>query len=182
MDVSRWWIAILTTFDRNHDRKCGKSLKASCIRHLSHRDRRWMDNYISTFWGDWGKTSGANVQTNGATTPGPCIMTTLRLTRRSFCGSFWLLRIRRSSPTLPTHRTSPHVIFSYSRTWNWNSRGVVLTALKRSRPNRRTWRRRWREMTSSSASDHRNPAGIAISMPNGTTSKGMGANRNFGKW
>ena len=38
-------------------------------------------------------------------------MTTLRLTRRSLCGSFWLLRIRQSSPILPTHRTSSPVIF-----------------------------------------------------------------------
>jgi len=36
-------------------------------------------------------------------------------------------------------------------------------------------------MTSRSASDHENPAGIAVSMPKGTTSKRMGANRNFGK-
>ena len=80
----------------------------------------------------------------------PCIMTTLRLTRRSLCGSFWLLRVRRSSPTLLNHRTSPPVIFfSYSRRWNWNSEVVVLTALKRYRPNRMTWWRRWREMTSS---------------------------------
>jgi hypothetical protein len=37
-----------------------------------------------------------------------------------------------------------------------------LTTLKRSRPNRGTWWRRWREMTSSSVCDHRNPAGIAV--------------------
>jgi hypothetical protein len=37
-------------------------------------------------------------------------------------------------------------------------------------------------MTSSSASDHGNPAGIAALMQKGTTSKGMEANTNFGKW
>jgi hypothetical protein len=37
-------------------------------------------------------------------------------------------------------------------------------------------------MTSSSASDHGNPAGIAALMQNGTTSKGMEANKNFAKW
>jgi len=37
-------------------------------------------------------------------------------------------------------------------------------------------------MTSSGASDHGNPAGIAVSMQKGTTLKGMEANRNFGKW
>jgi hypothetical protein len=28
---------------------------------LFHHDRQWMENSIATFWGDWGKTSGANV-------------------------------------------------------------------------------------------------------------------------
>jgi hypothetical protein len=37
-------------------------------------------------------------------------------------------------------------------------------------------------MTSSNASDHGNPAGIAALMQKGTTSKGMEANKNFGKW
>jgi len=37
-------------------------------------------------------------------------------------------------------------------------------------------------MTSRSAFDHGNPFGISVSMPKGTTSKGLGANRNFGKW
>jgi len=37
-------------------------------------------------------------------------------------------------------------------------------------------------MTYRSASDHGNPAGITVSMPKGNTSKGMGANRNFGRW
>jgi hypothetical protein len=37
-------------------------------------------------------------------------------------------------------------------------------------------------MTSSSASDHGNPAGIAALMQNETTSKGMEANKNFAKW
>jgi hypothetical protein len=37
-------------------------------------------------------------------------------------------------------------------------------------------------MTSSSASDHGNPAGIAALMQKGTTSKGMEANKNFAKW
>jgi hypothetical protein len=57
-----------------------------------------------------------------------------------------------------------------------------LAALKRFRPYRRTWWRCCSEMTSRSASDYGNLAGIAVSMPKGTTSKGMGANRNFGKW
>jgi hypothetical protein len=37
-------------------------------------------------------------------------------------------------------------------------------------------------MTSSSASYHGNPAGVAASMQKGITLKGMGANRIFGMW
>ena len=61
-------------------------------------------------------------------------------------------------------------------------KGLLMTALKRSRPYCRMWWRCWRHMTSRSASDHGNPAGIAVSMPKGTTLKGIGAHRNFGKW
>jgi hypothetical protein len=38
------------------------------------------------------------------------------------------------------------------------------------------------KMTSSSASDHGNPAGIPVSVQKGTTSKGMETNINFGTW
>jgi hypothetical protein len=93
-----------------------------CIRNLFHQARWWMENSFATFWGDWEKTFGANVQTSGATTPGPCIMTVLRLMHRSWCSSFWLLRRWQSFPTLPTHQTSSPVIFSYSQRWNWSSR------------------------------------------------------------
>jgi hypothetical protein len=37
-------------------------------------------------------------------------------------------------------------------------------------------------MTSSSASDHGNPTGIAVLMQKGNTSKEMEANKNFDKW
>ena len=60
--------------------------------------------------------------------------------------------------------------------------GDILTALKRSRPYRSSWWRSWHEVTSRSTSDHGNPAGIDVATPNGTTSVGMGAYRNFGKW
>jgi len=61
-------------------------------------------------------------------------------------------------------------------------KGDVLTALKRSRPYRRTWWRRWCNMTSRSASNRGSPAGIDVTMRKGTISKGMGLNRNFDKW
>jgi hypothetical protein len=134
------------------------------------------------FWGKWGKKSSTNIQTSGTAAPRSCIMITLWLTHHSLCGSFWLLRRRHSSPTLPTHWTSPPVIFSYFQWWNRSSRGDVLTALKRFRMNCRTWQRSWHEMTSSSAFDHGNPAAITVSMQKGTTWKGMEANRNFSKW
>ena len=161
---------------------CFLTLKASFIKNLFHQDRQWMKNSIVIFWGDWGKTSGTNFQTSGTTTPGPCIMRIFWLTHHSLCSSFWLPWTRQSSSTLPTHRTSPHVIFVYSWRWNWSSSGNVLTALKRSRLSHRTWWRHWHEMTSSSASNHGNPTGIALSMQKGTTAKGMEVNRNFNKW
>jgi hypothetical protein len=80
----------------------------------------------------------------------------------------------------PSLLTRPRpVIFSYSRKWNWSSKGDVLWALKRSRPNR--WRC-WLKMTSSSAIDHGNPTGIAGLTQNGTASKEMEANKHFDKW
>ena len=87
------------------------TMKASWIRNLFHQDRRWRENYIAKLWSDWGKTSGSNFQTSATRTSGSCIMTTLRLTRRSLCSSFGLLRIRWSSNILPTHRNSPSCNF-----------------------------------------------------------------------
>ena len=147
MDVSRWWRALWTTFGRNHDRQCGKSLtlKASCLRNLFHRGRRWIEKYIAKFWGEWSR----NIQhklpekwhnswaLNHDNAPAHA-----SLVLQQFLDS------TNMTAALPTHRTSPPVMVSYSRRWNWSSRGDVLTALKRSRPNRRTWWRRWRKMTS----------------------------------
>jgi hypothetical protein len=76
----------------------------------------------------------------------------------------------------------PSVIFSYSQRRNLSSRGNIMTALNRSRPNRRTWWRSWCKMTCRSASYHGNPSAIAVSVQKRNTSKGMGTNRNFGKW
>jgi len=156
MSNQRWLVFFLT-------------LKALCIRNLFHQDKWWMVNSIVPFWGGWGKTSSVNVQTSH-TTPGPCIMAMIQLPQT-----------QQSSPTLPTHRTSPPVIFSSCQRWNWSLRVNVLTALKRSRLNHRMWWRHWSEMTSNSASDHGNPTAITVSMQKGTTSKGMEANTNFGK-
>jgi len=114
MRVSRWWRAFLTTFDLNHNQKRGKSLilKALCIRNLFHQDRRRRENSIVTFWGEWGKTSSANAQTIGATTPGSWIVTMLRLTHRLLCSSFSLLRIQQSSPP-PSLLTGHHPLWFF---------------------------------------------------------------------
>ena len=127
-------------------------------------------------------TSSANIQTSGATTPGPSIMTMLWLTRHSLCSSFWRLRIQQSSPILPTHRTSPPCDFFLFPKMKLKLKRWLLTALKRSRLYRRMWWRRWHEVTYRSASDHGNPAGITFICAKGDYLKGMGANRNFGKW
>ena len=108
-------------------------------------------------------------------------VTTLQLMCRSLCSSFRLQWTRQSSSTLPAHWTLPPVIFPYSPRWDFISGDDVLTALKRSGLYRRMWGR-WHEMTFRSASDHGNPTGIDVSMPNGTISKGMGMNRNFINW
>jgi len=82
---------MVKTFDRN----CGQSamLRASCIRNLFHQDRWWMENSVATSWGNWGTTSGTNVQTSGAKTPGSRIMKTLWHMHCLLCSSFWLLWI-----------------------------------------------------------------------------------------
>ena len=126
------------------------TLKASCIRNLFHQDRLCKENSIATFWGDWGKTSSANIQTSGETTTGPCIITTLAHTSlivRQFLASKNVTVI-----THPPYSDLTPCDFSHSRRWNWSSRGDVLTALKRSRPKSRAWSRRWHEMTSNRAS------------------------------
>jgi hypothetical protein len=63
------------------------------------------------------------------------------------------------------------VNFSYSPRWSWGRTATFLQHSKRSKSNRRTWWRRWSEMSSSSASVHGNPDGIAVSMQKGSTSK-----------
>ena len=156
------------------------TMKALYIRNLFHQDRRWMENSIVTFWGEWGKTSSANIQKSGAT-PGPCIMTTLWLTHRFLCSSFWasMTTVIPHPPYLPDLTPCDYFL---SWRWNWNSWSGILTAVKRSRMNCRTWWRHWCKMTSSSASDRGNPTGIAVSMQKGTTLKGMEANIIFSLW
>ena len=94
----------------------------------------------------------------------------------------WQLLASTNTTVTPPFLLTGPVIFSYSPRWNWRSNFEQLTMLKISSPNRRTWWRRWNEMSSSSATDHRNTAGNAVSVQKGTTSKGMEANRNFVQW
>lgn len=113
---------------------CFLTAKASSIRNLIHQDRQWLENSIATSWGNWGKISGANVQTNGTTFPEHCIITMPQLTCPSSSSSFWLLW-QQSSPTLPAHPSSPPAHFYCSQRWNRRSGGDTLTALKRPRLN-----------------------------------------------
>jgi hypothetical protein len=119
------------------------------------------------------------VQISGATSSGPCIMTMMWLMHHMLCGSYWLLQTRPSSPTLPTHTTSPLWFFSWSRRLNLSSRGDIMAAMKIPRTNHGMWWRHCREITFRSASDHGNPAGIAVSKQKGITLKGMEVNRNL---
>lgn len=64
------------------------TLKASSIRNLIHQNRRRLKNSIATVWGNWGKISGTNIQTSGATIPRHGIITMLWLTCCSLCSSF----------------------------------------------------------------------------------------------
>jgi hypothetical protein len=184
MDVSRWRRVFWTTFDWSHNRKCGKSLtmKASCIRSLIHQDRRWLENSIAKFWGDWVQDIQRKHPDKWRNNSWGLHHDDNAPAHMLFVVWQFLAYTRMTSPTLPTHWTALPVIFSSSQRWYWSLRGEVLTALKRSTPNRRTWWWHWHKTTSSSASNHENPAGISGSMQKGTTSKGMGANRSFGKW
>jgi Transposase. len=65
---------------------------------------------------------------------------------------------------------------------NLKLKGWLFTALKRSRMNCRMYWRHWHKITSSSACDNVNPAGIALSMQKGTTLNGKEVNRDFSKW
>ena len=156
-------------------------IEGTCIRNLFRQDRWWMENSFMTFWGDWGKTFSTNVQTTGATTPGSCIVTVLWLMHHS-CSSFWLPQRWQSSPH-PSYSPdlTPYDFFLLTK-MKLKFKEQLLTALKRSRTNHGMWWRCWCEMTSSSASDHGNPTGIAVSKQKGTTLKRVEANRIFGKW
>lgn len=130
------------------------TLKASCRRNLFNQDRQWMKKSTATFWGDWGKSCSAYIQIMEQLLQGPESWRGSG-SRIVHCAAFFGFYEDDSHPS-PSLITKPRpAICSYSQRWNWSWRGNVLTALKRSRLNRRTWRRHWRDMTSSSASDHR---------------------------
>ena len=159
---------------------CFFGTKASCIRNLFHQDRRLMENSIMMFWGEWGKTSSANVRTSGATSPGPCTITMLRLMHPTLCGSFWFLWTWPSSPTLPTHRTSPPLIFPVPKD-EIEAQRAMFWQQWRYPEQHRMWWRRWCEMTFSNASDLGNPAGSLYQCRRGYF-EGNGGEQKFSKW
>jgi len=105
------------------------------------------------------------------------IMTALRLTCRSLWGSFWLIRIRQSSP--PSLLAGPRPLWFLKM--KLKPKGRRFDAIKEIQTVSQRVMQTLKQMASRSAFDQGNPAGIAVSMPNGTTSKGMGAKWNFSK-
>jgi hypothetical protein len=104
------------------------------------------------------------------------------LNMRRIARQFLLQWKRLPSPT--SLLTRPHPLWFFLISENeieGQAKGDVVRALKRSGPNRKTWWICWCKMAFSSASDHRNPAGIAV-LKKWTTSKEMEANTNFDKW
>ena len=93
-------------------------VKASCIRNLFQQDRWWMENYIAMFWGEWGKSSRQAAQK--LLGPASWQSSASRIARCVAVLGFYEYK---SSPTLPTHWTSPPATFSYSWRWNWSLRG-----------------------------------------------------------
>jgi hypothetical protein len=143
-------------------------IEGMCIRNLFRPDRRGMENSFTTFWGGWG-----NIRRK---LPG------------NWCNNSWALHHDSASAHaslivqqfLASTKTTviPHPPYSPDLTpydfflflkVKLKFKEWLLTALKRSRPNRRMWWRCWREMTSSNASDRGSPTGIALSVQKGTT-------------
>jgi hypothetical protein len=137
------------------------TFKATCIRNLFHQDRRWRDGkfycdilrrlreIIQRCHDLWGQNNDN------------------ALAHASFVVQQFLASTKTSHPP-PSLLTKPRpMIFSYSQWWKWSLRGNILTALKRSRLHCRTWWRCWRDMTSSSASNHGNSTGITVSLQKG---------------
>ena len=77
--------------------------------------------------------------------------------------------------------TSHPAIFSYSPTWNYGWRGVVLTRLGRSTQNRKRLSTHSHFRTSRDAWNHEKRAGIAVYMLKGTASKETVETRSYGK-
>ena len=143
------------------------TLKASCIRNLFHQDRLCKENSIATFWGDWGKTSSANIQTSGETTTGPCIITTLAHTSlivRQFLASKNVTVI-----THPPYSDLTPWLFPFPKMklklqgQRFNSTEEIQTK-KQDVIKTLTWN------DLQQGFHHGNPAGIAVSMQKGTTS------------
>ena len=95
-----------------------------------------MASFTVRFWSGCGWAFGTNIQTSGRKTVGFSTMTTRPLTHHSFENS-WLPKTLQWFPTPPVRLTSPPATFSYSPTWNYSWKGVVLTQLRRSMQKRK---------------------------------------------
>jgi hypothetical protein len=78
----------------------------------------WHNNSDLTVWNWRHRVLGIWFQSSGATIPGPCTMTTVKMRppkRHSLSSSFSLKWKRQPSLALPSHQTSLPVIFTYFR-------------------------------------------------------------------
>jgi len=138
------------------------TLKASCVRNLFQQDRRWVENYITMFWDDWGE----NIQrkyldkwrNNSWVLHHDNAPAHASLAVRQFLASTNTTAIPQP-PCLPDLGPCDF-FFLYPKMKLKLKGGDVLTTLKRSRPYCKTRWRHWRKKTSKSASDHGNPVGI----------------------
>jgi len=174
MDVSHWWRVFLMTFDQNHDQKCGK------VWHWRHHAKGICSTRTNGKW----KILLCRSEMIEGKHPAQTFRQVAKLQgpatwqRSSSCVAHCASVLgfyKDDSHPPPRLLTRSHPLWFFSCSWrrNWNSRGEILTALKRSRMYHRKWWRHWQEMTSRSASDDENPAGITVSMPKGTTLRGM---------
>jgi hypothetical protein len=87
--------------------------------------------------------------------------------------------MQQSSPTLPTHQTLPTSFFHVPKD-EIEAQGVTLKTIEIQTVLQNVIKM-LTQMTSRSPSNQGNPTGITVPMPEGTTLKGMGVNRNSGK-
>ena len=157
--------------------------KALSTRNLYPLVKPSMASFTVWFWRGWGRAFGTNVQTSERETIGFSTMTTRPLTHHSLFDNSWLPNALQWFPHLPLsiRLTSLPATFSYSPRWNYNWKGIVLTQLRRSTQKHKRLSTHSHLRTSRDAWNNGKHAGIAVSMPKGTTSKQTVETRSYGQ-